>query len=339
MVVVSGLLECGMPRTPTVARGEQTYKLMCAVCHGKDGEGYAADHAPAIANSDFLASVTDQFLHAAIENGRSGSTMSAWSRNRGGPLGGADVDALIAAMRSTGGRPAKLDESPLRGDSTHGAAIFARECAQCHGERGLGGTFVQIGNSELLVTASNGFLRYAIRDGRASAGMPAFESKLGDLVIDDVITYLRALQAAAPAAKRSTAAKAPPIPLGPVPLHPRGPEPRDFRPYPGTTPADTIKRELDRGAKMALLDARAPSDYTNEHIAGAVSVPFYDPEPYFSALPTDAWLVAYCACPHAESRTLAQKLSEHGFPKVTVLDEGLGVWRGRKYPTQTGVLP
>ena len=90
---------------------------------------------------------------------------------------------------------------------------------------------------------------------------------------------------------------------------------------------------------MAVLDARAPSDYLNEHIAGAVSVPFYDPEPYMDRLPKDAWLVCYCACPHAESGALAQKLVAKGFTKVTVLDEGLCVWKARNYPTRRGVDP
>ena len=90
---------------------------------------------------------------------------------------------------------------------------------------------------------------------------------------------------------------------------------------------------------MAILDARAPSDYLNEHIKGAVSVPFYDPSPYVDQLPRDAWLVCYCACPHAESGQLARKLVDQGFPKVTVLDEGLGVWRNRKYGTSEGADP
>ncbi|HEX3594403.1 MAG TPA: rhodanese-like domain-containing protein, partial [Polyangiaceae bacterium] len=75
------------------------------------------------------------------------------------------------------------------------------------------------------------------------------------------------------------------------------------------------------------------------HIKGAVSVPFYDPTPYVDKLPRDAWLVCYCACPHAESGQLAQKLVAKGFTKVTVLDEGLGVWRSKGYPTTTGRDP
>jgi cytochrome c oxidase cbb3-type subunit III len=127
----------------------------------------------------------------------------------------------------------------------------------------------------------------------------------------------------------------PPIPLGPVPLNPKGPEPQGFARFPGVTSVDVVHAQLKRGARMALLDARAPSDYANEHIAGAVSVPFYDPSPYLKHLPKNAWLVSYCACPHAESKTLAQKLTDAGFTKVTVLNEGLGVWKARGYPVHT----
>ena len=339
-LVPSGLVECTPPRTPEQSLGARTYAQMCAVCHGKVGEGYAADHAPALGNPDFLASASDEFLRRAIENGRAGSTMSAWARGRGGPLNLSDVDSIIVFLHTLRPRHrAALDESPMHGDAAQGAAIFAKECASCHGDHATGGTFVQIGNADLLSTASNGFLRYAIRGGRSSAGMPAFEQKLGKPAIDDVIAHLRTIQASAPPSQRAPGAKAPPLPLGPVPLNPKGPEPVGFRTQPATTPADTIKHELDRGAKLALLDARAPSDYTNEHIAGAVSVPFYDPAPYFSKLPKDAWLVCYCACPHAESKTLAQKLANAGFTKVTVLDEGLGVWKSRKYPTRSGPDP
>ena len=102
------------------------------------------------------------------------------------------------------------------------------------------------------------------------------------------------------------------------------------------TPADVIHAELVRGARFAILDARAPSDYLREHITGAVSVPFYDPSPYFAALPKDTWLVCYCACPHAESGQLAQQLGAQGFTKVAVLDEGLGVWKARGYPVTSG---
>jgi cytochrome c oxidase cbb3-type subunit 3/ubiquinol-cytochrome c reductase cytochrome c subunit len=326
-----------VPRTRTERRGAQLYGQMCAVCHGPRGAGYKADQAPAITHAAFLASVSDDFLRQAINNGRSGTTMSAWSVLRGGPLSRADVDAIIAFLRTWDKRPhAQLDETPLKGDVTRGSGIFAEQCARCHGQNGVGGPFVNIGKVELLLDASNGFLRHAIREGRFGTAMPAFATVVGDEGVEDVVSLVRSWQSRA-VAIHAPPAKPPPIPLGPVPLNPNGPDPNGFKPFPATTPADTIKAELDRHARMAVLDARAPSDYTNEHITGAVSVPFYDPDPYVADLPKDSWLVCYCSCPHAESRGLAQALMSKGFAKVTVLDEGLGYWKTKGYGTQSGL--
>lgn len=338
--VASGALECShVKRTAAEERGAELYGRMCAVCHGANGQGYKADEAPAIAHAAFLSSVGDDYLRSAIAYGRAGTTMSAWSVERGGPLSRTDVDAVIAFLRTWQHEPrATLDERPLAGDPARGNALYVRECQKCHGVDGTGGPFVHVGNPQLLLGATNGQLRRAIEHGRVATRMPAFGDKLGRTGVDDVIAWLRGRATSAPRVWQPPA-RPPPIPLGPVPLHARGPEPEGFSTFPATTRADVVKAQLDRGAKMALLDARAPSDYANEHIAGAVSVPFYDPDHYFAELPKDAWLVCYCACPHAESSTLAQKLVSAGFKKVTVLDEGLGVWRAKKYGTKTGLEP
>jgi cytochrome c oxidase cbb3-type subunit 3/ubiquinol-cytochrome c reductase cytochrome c subunit len=337
---VSGTLECGgHTMSEPELRGATVYRRMCFVCHGDDGQGYAADSAPAIANAQFLSVVTDRYLETAIGNGRSGSTMSAWSTMRGGPLAPREITMLVTYLRSYERFPrATLDDSPPRGDAKRGAATFAAQCAGCHGDHGTEGPYVRIGNPDLLGSAGNGMLRATIRDGRPGTLMTAFGSKLGGDGVEDVVAALRQWQSQSTQA-RPPPAKAPPLPLGPVPLHPGGPEPVGFKTQPARTPADTIKNELDRGAKMAILDARASSDYLGEHIKGAVSVPFYDVDPYADKLPKDAWLVCYCACPHAESGNLARALVDKGFTKVTVLDEGLGVWRQRKYPTSMGIDP
>jgi cytochrome c oxidase cbb3-type subunit III len=339
--VASGTLECGgIQLSEPQRRGAQSYQRMCAVCHGAHGEGYAADQAPMLANQGLLASASDEFLRNAIENGRSSTTMSAWGRLHGGPLTRGDVVAVVDYLRSwQNGRRADLDERPLTGDAKRGADVFARECASCHGPNGTGGPYVSVGGREFLASASNGFIRYAIRGGRPGTLMPAFERKLGDAGVEDVVALLRTWQTQAVGKPAPPAPKPPPIPLGPVPLNPLGPEPVGFNSAPGTTKIEVIKGQLDRGARMALLDARAPSDYLNEHIVGAVSVPFYDPDPYLADLPKQTWLVCYCACPHAESGQLAQKLMATGFAKVTILDEGLGVWRARKYGTHAGLDP
>jgi cytochrome c oxidase cbb3-type subunit 3 len=341
--VTSGSLECDPPaETVAQSHGRGVYAAMCAVCHGAAREGYKADQAPSLAQQDFLASVTPEFLTAAIAGGRRSTTMSAWGLERGGPLASTDVAALVSFLRSWQEVPsASLDERPLHGDVGRGESIYQRECVKCHGARGTGGTYLGVGNPQLLATASNGFLRYAIRRGRPGTPMPGFQATLGDAAIDDVVALLRNWQEVPllPAPPKQPAARVPPLPLGPIPLHPKGPEPLKFNPTPKFTSADVVKAELDRGARMAILDARAPSDYANSHISGAVSVPFYDPEPYIKDLPKDAWLVCYCGCPHAESGNLANKLVARGFTKVTVIDEGLGYWTRKKYETTQGVLP
>ena len=342
-VVGGGTLECTPPRQAFMQNhGAELYGRMCAVCHGLSGEGYRADRAPAIGHGDYLATASDAYLHHTIIEGRGGTTMSAWGMDHGGPLRAKDVDAVIAFMRTwQTDAAATLDERPAGGDPTKGQTVYARECASCHGARGTGGEYVAIGGGQLLENDTNGFLRRAIEKGRHGTAMPAFENTLDAASIEDVVALLREWQRTGPpvAFQRAAPARPPPIPLGPVPLNPRGPEPSGFSEQPKTTKADLIKHELDRGARMAILDARAPSDYMREHIAGAVSVPFYDPDQYFSQLPRDAWLVCYCSCPHAESGQLASKLAANGFKKVTVLDEGLGYWTRKGYPTHTGLDP
>jgi cytochrome c oxidase cbb3-type subunit 3/ubiquinol-cytochrome c reductase cytochrome c subunit len=323
---------------PELVHGRELYTRMCAVCHGEKGEGYKADQAPRLAQPDFLASASDDFLRAAIIDGRSGTTMSAWGQSKGGPLTSSDVDSLVKFLRSWQKGPSKkLDERPLAGNPAQGSELFTQHCQSCHGVRGVGGPNLHIAGAELLGTASNGFLRYAIERGRPGTAMPGFAGKLDKAGIDDLILALRSWQR--PPSVPEGPPRVPPIPLGPVPLNPKGPEPRAFKAHPEVTSVDVVHQELTRGARFAILDARAPSDYAREHIAGAVSVPFYDPTPYFDALPKNAWLVCYCACPHAESGQLAGKLSAQGFKKVTVLDEGLNVWRSKNYPLTAGEKP
>jgi cytochrome c oxidase cbb3-type subunit 3 len=322
---------CG--QTQQQKEGAELYGRMCTVCHGPNGEGYKADQAPALRDPGFLGSATDAFLRESIVNGRLGSTMSAWGRASGGPLTDPQVDAVIAYMRlwAPKKKPLPLDEKPLKGDSARGGLLYHQnECVKCHGFRGVEGPNARIANPGFLANASNGFLRLAIRHGRPGTQMAGFGSKLGDQGVEDVIALMRSW-AQPVAARPAPPPPPPPIPLGKVPLNPRGPDPVGFKKAPDGTPADVIKAQLDKGAKMAILDARAPSDYLKEHITGAVSVPFYDPTPYFAKLPKDTWLVCYCSCPHAESKSLAAKLTENGFTKVTVLDEGLPYWRGKNY--------
>src|SRR5262245_53158299 len=198
------------PSPEQIAKGKELYAKMCAVCHGPAGEGYRADQAPRIAHPDFLATVNDDYLRRAIAQGRPGTTMSAWSKERGGPLSPAEIDALVALLRSWDhASPVRLDEHALSGDAAHGKEIYAEECASCHGERGVDGRHVHIGSPLFLRGATNGFLRYAIGKGRTGTSMPGYADSLGAARIEDVVALLRSFQVPAAVAEHPPARPAP----------------------------------------------------------------------------------------------------------------------------------
>jgi len=341
-VIVAGLVlqpgcssdETRPPSASSSAVGAQNYEKTCALCHGKNGEGYLADNATALRSATFLATASDDYLARSIARGRPGTTMSAWSRNRGGPYDDASIAGIVAYMRTWQTSPSvTLSKTPLAGDAARGADSYAAACASCHGATGSEGPNVRLANAEFLDVASDEFLRYAIVNGRPGTTMRGYGGELTEDEIADIVALLRSW--AKPVATGSV-----PIPgtLGPIVLNPDGPEPA-FTVGNRFTSADTIKAELDRGAAMGFLDARAGSDYVEEHIAGAASVPFYEARDYLFALPKDKWLVSYCGCPHAESGVLADTLLANGFTKVTILDEGYFVWRDRGYPVRSGPNP
>lgn len=260
--------------------------------------------------------------------------MSAWSTTLGGPYADTDIDSIVAFIRTwQTSPPVTLAPLTLVGDAQRGSDLYASTCASCHGASGKEGPNVRLANAEFLAIASDPFLAYAIEAGRPTTTMRAYKGELTPQQIADVVALIRSW------AKPIETGKVPlPGSLGPIVLNEQGPEPK-FVLLNRFTPADTIKAELDRGAAIGFLDARAPSDYVAGHIAGANVVPFYDAEKYVSLLPKDRWLVCYCACPHAESGKLADTLFANGFTKVTILNEGFFVWRDRGYPVTVGVDP
>ena len=101
---------------------------------------------------------------------------------------------------------AEVDETVERftdGNAVHGAALFKRYCAGCHGQDGRGGahTFMpHVANltaKDYIEFLPDGFLFTVISGGGAAAGksgfMPAWRGTLSDQDIKDVITFIRTL--------------------------------------------------------------------------------------------------------------------------------------------------
>lgn len=338
VAVSMAALMCGTKQSDesTVARGQRLYASVCALCHGTQGEGYRADDAPRLAGQEFLTRANDAFLERAILEGRPGTTMSAWSKARGGPLSDDDAAAIADFLRTwQTERSVPLGVAIIAGDPVKGQVVYGAECQGCHGIKGESGRYANIGNPVFLASTTDEFIRDAIVGGRSQTPMMAYGSRLSPEAIGDLVALVRSWQR--PIDGPET------LPPGPgslehVVLNEGGPEP-PWDPAVGFIAVDTVEAFIESGGALVLADARPPSDYGGSHISGAISVPFFDVKSYLPEIPKDRFVVTYCSCPHAESGAAADVFRAQGYPRVAVLDEGFATWRSRGYPTRSGGKP
>ena len=327
------------PREADRVAGATLYRTYCGLCHGDEGEGYAADDANALNNQDFLVSVSDEFLRINIADGHPGTAMAAYAQPAGGPLSAADIDLLVAFIRAWQTEPdAELSADPVDGDIANGRTVFARECASCHGTNGRGDSALSLNNGVFLRSASDAQIEYAIRVGRRGTPMPAFAGELQDGTIRDLTALIRSWEADAEDAAPNAASE---IGEGPAVLNPEGGAAQFSALREGRyVPSEEVARAIESGKRLVILDARPPSDYVRFHVVGAIPSPYYSVEEVMDRIPNDGtWVIAYCACPHAASGRVMDYLREHGFANTAVLDEGVLHWREEGFPVVEGPAP
>lgn len=334
---------------PRKLDGAALYKTYCAQCHGDDAKGYKADNAPSLVNKTFLESATDEFIHKSIALGRPGTSMAGYGSDIGGPLDNAAIGRIVSFLRAKGPKPVAIDNAPTTGSAQRGASLYARVCQPCHGDATTRGNTIHLANQQFLALASDGFIRYAIVNGRPGTAMDAFASKLSPQEIEDVVAFVRAY------AKTTKVAEPPPkpqplaAPTGkePLILNPKGKDPvwknlrTDAQGQPRYVSVDEVKRALvDEKRRMVIIDARPPSDWMRARIEGAVSIPYHDLK-RLSEIPKNVWVIAYCACPHHLSGIVVDEMWKRGHKRALVLDEGVLEWHRRGYPMTTapGVTP
>lgn len=310
-----------------LAHGAELYTRYCALCHGKELTGYAADNAPSLVSRTFLDSATDYFISDGIVNGRPGTAMGAYGKGRSGPLDDNDVRALVAFIRSHGGPAKSLPGSSLHGDPVHGALVYHDECEKCHGSESERKTALSLFNQALLATASPDFLRYAVVNGRPPTPMPSFAKTLPPQDIEDVVAFVTS--------KRK--APGPSVPQEvpkdlPVVINPKGKPPKFTLRDERFVSAEQVKQALAEHRRLVIVDARSPADWIAFHIPGALSVPYYQAKE-LERIPNDGtWVIAYCACPHHASGAIVDALRERKYPHTAVLDEGILFWKANAYP-------
>jgi cytochrome c oxidase cbb3-type subunit 3 len=314
-------------------RGKELYERYCALCHGKDATGYAADNAPSLVSRTFLESANDDFIAKGIRFGRPHTAMGAYGKDRGGPLDERDIDAIVRFLRARGPSYRSAPASPLKGDPLNGKALYDKECATCHGTETERKTALSLYNPELLRAASIDFLRYAVVHGRPPTPMPAFSPKLAGQEIEDVVTYLMSKSPPRTPGVAPSASASVKVPDGgPVVINPKGRPPKFALREERFVPSEQVKKALDEKRRLVIVDARSPADWVDMHIPGAISAPYYD-DAALARIPNDgSWVIAYCACPHHASGEVVDKLRGRGFKNTAVLDEGILFWKQKGYP-------
>jgi len=75
--------------------GAAIYAKYCALCHGDDRSGYAADEAPSLRSSALPGAASGGYLSTAVSYGRPGTPMAAFPEDQGGPPSPAAPHALL----------------------------------------------------------------------------------------------------------------------------------------------------------------------------------------------------------------------------------------------------
>ena len=193
---------CNLPGKPSpddqAVRPEQVrdfgklYAQNCSGCHGADGR---LGPAPPLNDPLFLAIVSDADLLRTVTEGRPGTPMPPFDQVKGGPLTAEQVRMLSNGLKqrwhraevSPGSVPAYAAPSPSTDDTSvaRGKAVFARACADCHGDHGQGGktrdgkTVGALNDPVFLALCSDQVLRRYVITGRPDVGMPGFSHSLG----------------------------------------------------------------------------------------------------------------------------------------------------------------
>lgn len=206
-------------------QGKDLYATSCASCHGVDGEGVDA---PALNSQQFLAAADDEQIRSLIAHGVPGTAMAAYSLDFGGFLTSEQIEAITTYLRSLepiapdrpdwrfpgqqhqieddhaddqpepteqdGEDEPSAPEERAEPEPFDAATTYANTCARCHGadlNGGDGGP--ALGPTSHSLTEPDEHLVEAITFGRRE--MPAFHDELTEEQIDEMVRYIREVQA------------------------------------------------------------------------------------------------------------------------------------------------
>jgi 3-mercaptopyruvate sulfurtransferase SseA len=121
-----------------------------------------------------------------------------------------------------------------------------------------------------------------------------------------------------------------------APVRPLTADPREMSDKVELISAEELKKLIDEGGDVIVVDTQDERIYRLKHIKGAINFPWAPVIREPISLPRTKLLVIYCGCAGEEaSRNVARQLmSNWGFKQIKVLDGGFNRWLRLGYPTE-----
>lgn len=108
-----------------------------------------------------------------------------------------------------------------------------------------------------------------------------------------------------------------------------------------TIAAAEVRRRIEAGEDLLLLDVRTPQEFAESHIGGALNLPLNQLGPRLGTATAqlapyrDTPVVVVCRS-SARAHSAAKALRKAGLNKVLVMGGGMLAWSGRRFPVRSG---
>lgn len=97
---------------------------------------------------------------------------------------------LLAGCDSAHGQPREVSEAISPREVSDFEALFAQNCAGCHGDHGRNGVAISLANPVYLAIASESDMRKVIAQGAHGTSMPAFAESAGGMLTEKQINTI-----------------------------------------------------------------------------------------------------------------------------------------------------
>jgi mono/diheme cytochrome c family protein len=175
------------------------YETNCLACHSN---GQTLGASISMNNPPYLAVIPKETLRKVVAEGIPHSSMPGYSSKVGGLLTDDQINVIVEGVfKWAKGHEVPTDNLPpysaALGDPERGEAVFAQNCANCHGSEGAGvqGKAGSVVDPTFLSLVSDQYLRTVVIVGRPDLGMPGFRDyvpgkPMSAEEISDVVAWL-----------------------------------------------------------------------------------------------------------------------------------------------------